>query len=618
MKRPIQRLIPFGVGLIIILGVAWHLKSSQCIRVAAGRKEGDAHRFARLMRDLIPKYSDNKVCINIVGTPIGATEENETQGTRENLKMLEEKQADLAAAQADILIMKDLRSLRPINGQPWTAPSLKDLKSSQIVSLLFPDVYQLVVRNDTDIQNISDLAKDKKVAMPPREGGQIESLAFLMQHYGLITENPQLVKLVEVDNQNVKDALCNQKTVDAIFFVRAVDNEEIGKILGQCGRLVPIDQAAAMTIKNPYLQAAEIPEGTYRGGSDPIPSNGVDSKQKLTTVSTPRLLLAHKDVDREKIRIVTQILYEHRQDFIKEMPLLAKMSPPDNMKEGIGLPIHSGAQAYYDREDPSWLERYSESLAFLITITSIVLSGIFWLTQRLEQIRKNKADDYIREVNALMDAEDCIKAAVKYRYLEAKQSNNSQQLENIKDAIAQKVAKILVEAKVAELALALKQNLISVDSEESFSKTLQKVNNAIEKILFDESKKIFDDVPQKAIKMLEGRQNEPLDIWQKLFGVKSVDELRKTEKNKLNQNDLDETLQKAKIPTDKRQPLQPSELTKFMESESLEIRQDLNAIFKRAVNALVEERISQESFQSFRVIWQVAVDDIKQESHPLL
>jgi hypothetical protein len=82
--------------------------------------------------------------------------------------------------------------------------------------------------------------------------------------------------------------------------------------------------------------------------------------------------------------------------------------------------------------------------------------------------------------------------------------------------------------------------------------------------------------------------------------------------DKLNQHDLYETLQKAKILADKRQSLQLSELTKFLESETLEIRQDLNAIFKPAVNALAKERISQESFQSFWVIWQVAAGDTKQ------
>ncbi|MBW4605174.1 MAG: TAXI family TRAP transporter solute-binding subunit [Calothrix sp. FI2-JRJ7] len=605
MKLPVQRVVWLGIGLIIILGVGWYWNQPKCLRIAAGRSGGDAHNFALLMRKFLPLYSNNKICITLV----------ETDGTQENLEKLENKQADLATAQADILIMKNLPSLAPLNALVWNPSPQKQLNDAQIVSLLFPDMYQLVVRNDSDIKSVSDLAKDKKVAMPPREGGQIESFAFLMQYYALVTGKQQLVKLVEVGNkiEDVKNALCNQKQIDAIFYVRAIDNDNIREILTQCGRLISIDQAAAMTIKNPYLQQAEIPEGAYRGGGNPIPSSGVDNKQKLTTVSTPRLLLAHKDADKEKIRAITQILYDYRQEFIKQMPLLANMSPPDSMKSRIGLPIHAGAQAYYDREKPSWLERYSESLGFIITLASIGLSGFLWLTQRFEQIRKNKADDYIREVNSLMDAEDCIQAVI--AYLNAEQLNNTQQLKIFKDTITEKSAKILVEKRIAELAC--QKNLISNESLISFGKTLRKVINAIEKLSVNVSEEILNDVLQKATYIVANWQNEPINILQRLLRVSSADELRKTEKNKLNHQNLDDVLQKVKIPVGKQQALQLSDATKFLESEILEIRRDLNAIFKRAVNALVEERISQESFQSFRVIWQVAADGIKQENHRL-
>ena len=607
MKRRVLRVGGFGIGLIIILGLGWYLNQPRCLRIAAGREGGDAHNFALLMRTFLPIYSDNKVCVIIVGSSVGAKGEKETDGTQENLEMLERRQADIVTAQADILIMRNLPSLAPVNAGRWTPSPQRQLTQAQLVSELFPDMYQLVVRNDSDIKTVSDLAQNKRVAMPPREGGQIESFAFLMQYYGLITESQQLVQLVELKNNNIKNALCSQKQIDAVFYVRAVDNDKIRQILTECGRLVPIDQAAAMTLKNPYLKEAEIPEGAYRGGSNPIPSSGADNKQKLTTVSTPRLLLAHKDADREKIRTVTKILYDYRQEFIKAMPLLANMSPPDNMKSGIGLPIHPGAQAYYDREKPSWLERYSESLGFIITIASIGLSGFLWVTQRFEQIRKNKADDYIREVNSLMDAEDCIQAVV--GYLDAEQSNNTQQLKTFKDLIIDKAAKIMIEKRIAELAS--QKSLISNESLISFGKTLRKIINAIEKLPVNVSTEIFNDIPYKATVIVDNWQIEPTDIWQKILRVTSADELRKTEKNKFNQKDLDEVLQKCITPANKRQILQLSDSTKFLQSEILEIRRDMNAIFKRAVNALVEERISQESFQSFRVIWQVAADGIK-------
>ncbi|MEC4813095.1 MAG: hypothetical protein SAK29_07450, partial [Scytonema sp. PMC 1069.18] len=86
--------------------------------------------------------------------------------------------------------------------------------------------------------------------------------------------------------------------------------------------------------------------------------------------------------------------------------------------------------------------------------------------------------------------------------------------------------------------------------------------------------------------------------------------------NPLIKNDLSTTLQKAMANPPQQQALQKlsdlstSELFEFLDSETQEIRKDLDAILKRAVNALVEERISQDSFQSFRVIWQIAIDNL--------
>ncbi|MBR8833188.1 MAG: hypothetical protein DSM106950_03870 [Stigonema ocellatum SAG 48.90 = DSM 106950] len=58
-----------------------------------------------------------------------------------------------------------------------------------------------------------------------------------------------------------------------------------------------------------------------------------------------------------------------------------------------------------------------------------------------------------------------------------------------------------------------------------------------------------------------------------------------------------------------------SQSVQFLESVPREMQRDLDAIFRRATSALVEERISEASFQSFRVVWQVAAGDVGRENH---
>ena len=74
---------------------------------------------------------------------------------------------------------------------------------------------------------------------------------------------------------------------------------------------------------------------------------------------------------------------------------------------------------------------------------------------------------------------------------------------------------------------------------------------------------------------------------------------------------LSNILDRAKGKT--KQQLKNLDPSKLLKLESKNIRQDLEAIFKRSVNALVEERISQDSFQSFRVVWQIAVGEVTQD-----
>ncbi|WP_166482210.1 TAXI family TRAP transporter solute-binding subunit [Scytonema sp. UIC 10036] len=621
MKRPIWFVVPFGVGLIVLsTAILGSFKSDRCLKMAAGLQGGDSYFFAEKIKNLVEKYSegDKKVCITLIKDPT-------PQGTEENLEKLEKNEAQLATAQADILVMRDFPNIQLGNQKTVRVDSLVLLEQAEVVSLLFPDMYQLVVRDDSsNIKSVSDL-ENKRIALPPKKGGQIKSFAFLMQHYGLITKEKNLVTMIEVGEKDtdLKKALCDDKTVDAVFFVRAIGNQNIRELLKdrECkARLVSIDQAAAIKIQNPYLEEVEIPEGAYQGGKNPIPNDGPDNvpdyqKQKVKTLSVQRLLLARKDVSPKEIQALTQILYEHQQELVKEFPLAANISPPNKFK-GVGLPIHEGAQAYYDREKPSWLEENSGTIQVLQGILGLaipVISGILlWLKQR-EQARKNKADDYIREVTALMDASECVHGVAEY--LRAYNSNNTKQLKKFSEVIIEKTAKILIEKKSAEIDRS--QNLISSDSLKSFSKTLRKVVNAIEKIPEQATEELLHTISERATELWDGYRQKRLQNrwlpfvsnWQtKSFELISVDN-QKTQTATLKSN-LDATLRNALAPKDTRQTLsEESQFEQFLETEHLEIRRDLDSIFKRAVNALVEERISQESFQSFRVVWQIATGD---------
>ncbi|MEM7726586.1 MAG: hypothetical protein AAF208_09465, partial [Cyanobacteria bacterium P01_A01_bin.45] len=292
----------------------------------------------------------------------------------------------------------------------------------------------------------------------------------------------------------------------------------------------------------------------------------------------------------------------------KRMPAAALISQPKNFSD-TGKSIHPGALAYYNREKPSYLERYSGIFEVIVALTIPFISWLTLFQKRIEAARKNKADDYIREVTALMDAEEAIK--VIFKLIHANKVSDELTIERFEKLIIEKTAKILADKKEAEKARRKQQ--ISQDSLESFSKTLRKVISTIEKLPDSQSEIIFNKIPKRAAQILQSRQGKPSNdslLYAVGNGVNRFSSRNIEDSNQL-ELELKTTLKNAMSTSQKQNSFQglSGDLSKFVEKERQEINRDLDTIFKRSVNALVSERISQESFQAFRVVWQIAKKD---------
>ena len=84
----------------------------------------------------------------------------------------------------------------------------------------------------------------------------------LAEHYGL--GNDQITALPM--SANAANFAMEQGQIDAVFRVRAPGNRRIRELIGdKTMELVPIHQAAALSLRQPALAAGYIPQGSYRG-----------------------------------------------------------------------------------------------------------------------------------------------------------------------------------------------------------------------------------------------------------------------------------------------------------------------------------------------------------------
>jgi uncharacterized coiled-coil protein SlyX len=192
--------------------------------------------------------------------------------------------------------------------------------------------------------------------------------------------------------------------------------------------------------------------------------------------------LARKDTPVDDIRQITRVLYEHRQELDEKMqelahkdqrlaaaiPLAAYIHPPNNSENVSRIPIHPGAQAYYDREKPSFFQANADVLASivasLLSIVALLGSGAWELKSRLDKNQKNQADRYservIKELNNVMTTSSSDPEKQKKQLLLARK--------NLLDIFKESV-------------IALNENRISQESFQSFRVVWQVAMEAIDR-----------------------------------------------------------------------------------------------------------------------------------------
>lgn len=355
----------FGLLLGLILGTINDTKSYR-LKVAVGDPLGESYILSEAIEKTVEAHHP-KIQVELVATG----------GTSDNLRLLEAGEVDLATAQADV------------------TPGA----SARTVAVLYRDLFQLVVKENSGINQFTDLS-GKPIGLQ-QSGGQFRSFLEVAAHYGLQPTDFSFVG----DSDQAADEAFQQNRVQAVFRVRAPGNQSVADLVQKYrGQLVAIEQANAMRIKYPAFQADEIPQGAYQG-NPPVPATD------LNTVGVERLLLANHTVPDRVIREITAIVNEHRQALTNQIqvesvkPLVASIRDPRQSGE-VDVPIHQGALNYYERNEPSFVQENADFLALLLTVALLGGSWLWEFKKWIERRKKDFADRYIEEAVHLMKEGD--------------------------------------------------------------------------------------------------------------------------------------------------------------------------------------------------------------------
>ena len=257
-------------------------------------------------------------------TDNGQVELKATAGSAANLRLLTGEYLQLAIAQADLV--------QDAYDQTGIFADEEESRGFGAVAALYTETCQVVVRADSDIQSIEDL-HGRTVSIGAEESGSEQNARQILSAYGL---NDKMVSMV---NLNYEDAAAQLKAgrVDAIFMTVGAPSPVLTALAGECGiRLLKVDGAAAQRLQSAYsaYSGVTLPAGTYPGQTE-----------EVQTVGVKAVLLASNALPAKQVQQLTQLLFSSREGLEEQLGI--PLDPEENAVEGVGIPFHAGAAAYY-------------------------------------------------------------------------------------------------------------------------------------------------------------------------------------------------------------------------------------------------------------------------------
>ncbi|MBY6092605.1 TAXI family TRAP transporter solute-binding subunit [Maritimibacter alkaliphilus] len=194
--------------------------------------------------------------------------------------------------------------------------------------------YQMAVAADSDITSVKDFAG--KVINPGVVGGATDALTRVVLELNDLSYDD----MSRVERLSYADASMQLKDghLDVFTGILSVPSGAIAEAaLGNGVRLVPMsdETLAALQERNDGYVKVEIPAETYKGQSEAVQA-----------VGTNNVLIANADLDPALIEKITKAIVEHAEELHAVNAALSGFGRA-TASEGIGAPLHPGAEAYY-------------------------------------------------------------------------------------------------------------------------------------------------------------------------------------------------------------------------------------------------------------------------------
>lgn len=321
MVFPKKAVIAVVIAAIVIIAIAIYYAfygggaaKPYELKIFTGGTGGVYYPIGTKLADMINKYSEGRI-----------TASAQTSGASvANARALAAGDANMVFIQNDIAYYA-YKGIYMFNGSPVTV--------IRGVAALYPEVVQIVVRADSGIRTIYDLA-GKRVAVGAAGSGTAVEAELILRAAGVWDKiAPQYL-----DFAQAADAL-KLGQVDAAFVVAGVPASAVLQLATTTPiRLLEVPDEVLNTLRVQgymFFVRAVIPKDAYPG-----------LDRDVNTVAVKAIIAVRSDVPDDVVYTVLKIMFDHL-DELRQAHARAQDISLDKALDGMSIPLHPGAVKFY-------------------------------------------------------------------------------------------------------------------------------------------------------------------------------------------------------------------------------------------------------------------------------
>lgn len=128
-----------------------------------------------------------------------------------------------------------------------------------------------------------------------------------------------------------------------------------------------------------------------------LPAVPGDTSSIITnTLITDVILVANKNLGENACYLLALDFFQNKVDLLHDDIMYSSISENFN-KETLLFPLHQGTFSYLSRDQPTFFERYTESIALGLSLLAILFGGVQAVQNRVRRNQKEHVDKYFLE-----------------------------------------------------------------------------------------------------------------------------------------------------------------------------------------------------------------------------